>query len=97
MKIKIVDYSRYKPETCCNGGDYSFTVTYRQIDDDNFEVLHSTSSEFRYCQLCGKFYQRACPCGMSEPEVVDLETVNREISYAMQKYAQGEDWEISIG
>ena len=98
MKVKIVDNSKYKSETCCIGGDYGFTETYISKGDGSFELIYGTTSEFPYCPLCGSFYSGDnCPCGMSEPDVVDLKTVNREISYAMRKYAQGEDWEIIIG
>lgn len=97
MKITIVNNSQFKSETCCNGGNYSFTKTYISREDGKFDLIHSTSSEFSYCPLCGSFYQSdACPCGMDEPDVVDLKTVNREISCAMRKFAQGEDWEIII-
>ena len=96
MKVKIDDNSKYKSETCNTGGDYGFSTYYTERPDGRFDVTHSTTADFAFCPLCGRFYQRACPCGMEEPEVVDLETVNREISYAMREYAQGEDWEISI-
>ena len=96
MKVRIVNNSRYKPETCCNGGDYGFTETYISIGGGKFELIYGTTSEFPYCEFCGSFYQGDCSCHMREPEVVDLKTVNSEISYAMRKYAQGEDWEIII-
>ena len=96
MKISIIDNSNYAADKCNNGGSYSFTTTYRQINDDQFEVLHSTSSEFPYCPLCGSFYQGNCPCGMEEPDIVDSETVDKEITCARERLARGEELEIII-
>lgn len=97
MKITIVNNSQFKSETCNNGGDYGFSETYISRGDGNFELIYGTTSEFPYCELCGSFYSGDnCPCGMDEPDVVDLKTVNEEISNAMRKIAQGEDWEIVI-
>jgi len=96
MKVKIVDRTQFDVDTCKNGGNYSFTTTYRQIAADKFEVLHSTSSELPYCPLCGSFYQGSCPCGMEGPDVVDSENVDKEINYAMERLAQGEELEIIV-
>lgn len=96
MKIIITDNSNYKSETCNNGGDYSFSVIYRQISDDKFEVLHSTSAEYPYCPFCGSFYQGSCPCGMEGPDVVDSKNVDKEITYARERLAQGEELEIEV-
>ena len=94
--VKIVDSTHFEADTCRNGGNYSFTVTYRQINDDQFEVLHSTSSELPYCPLCGSFYQGSCSCGKEGPDVVDRETVDKEITCAMERFARGEELEIII-
>ena len=92
MKVKITDYTNFASDSCCNGGNYSFTVTYRQIDDDNFEVRHSTSSEYPYCPLCGNFYQGNCPCGKEDPDVVNYEQVKKEVDVAnMRHYGNFED------
>ena len=96
MKISIIDNSNYAADKCNNGGSYSFTTTYRQINDDQFEVLHSTSSELPYCQLCGSFYQGSCPCGMEAPDIVDRETVDKEITCARERLARGEELEIIV-
>lgn len=97
MKVVIINNSQYKAGTCSNGGDYGFSETYVFREDGNFEVIHGTTSEFPYCELCGSFYRGDnCLCGMTDPEVIDLKTVNNEIFCAMQKFAQGEDWEIVI-
>ncbi len=95
MRVTITDNSNYKSETCNNGGDYSFSVIYRQISDDKFEVLHSTSSEFPYCPLCGSFYQDNCPCGMEGPDIVSWEEVEKEINIAnIRRYHNGENIEV---
>lgn len=91
MKVTITDYTHYASDSCCNGGNYSFTVTYRQIDDDNFEVLHSTSSEYPYCPLCGNFYQGNCPCGMEEPEIRTWEQVKTEVENAHNRATYGDE------
>ena len=96
MKVKIVDRTQFKADTCCNGGNYSFSVIYREIADGKFEVLHSTSSELPYCPLCGSFYQGSCPCGMEYPDVVDCEKLTSEINCAMERVARGEELEIII-
>ncbi len=96
MKIIITDNSNYKSETCNNGGNYSFSVLYRQIADDKFEVLYSTSSELPYCPLCGSFYQGSCPCGMEHPDIVDSFAVDKEITCARERLARGEELEIII-
>lgn len=95
MIVKIVDSTHFEADTCSNGGNYSFSVIYRQISDDKFEVLHSTSSELPYCQLCGSFYQGSCPCGMEGPDIVSWEEVKKEIEVAnIRRYHNGEDIEV---
>ena len=95
MIVKIVDRTHYASDSCCNGGSYSFSVLYRQIADDKFEVLHSTSSELPYCQLCGSFYQGSCPCGMEGPDIVSWEEVKKEIEVAnIRRYHNGENIEV---
>jgi hypothetical protein len=96
MKIIIIDNSNYAADKCNNGGSYSFTVTYQQIADNKFAVLHSTSAEFPYCPFCGSFYRGICPCGMEGPDVVDRKTVDKEITCAMERLAQGEELEIIV-
>ena len=92
MIVKIVDRTHFVVDTCNNGGDYSYTVTYRQIADDKFEVWHSTSAEFDYCPLCGSFYQENCPCGMEGPDIVSWEEVKTAVDVAnMRRYGNFED------
>ena len=93
--VKIVDRTHYASDSCSNGGNYSFSVIYRQIAANKFEVLHSTSSELPYCQLCGSFYQGSCPCGMEGPDVVSLEQVQKEVDIAnIRRYHNGENIEV---
>ena len=92
--VKIVDNTHFKADSCVNGGNYSFTTVYRQIDANKFAVLHSTSAEYPYCPFCGSFYQGSCPCGMEGPDIVDSETVDKEITRARERLAQGEELEI---
>ena len=94
MKIIIIDNSNYAADKCNNGGSYSFTTSYRQIAANKFAVLHSTSAEYPYCPFCGSFYQGSCPCGMEGPDIVDRETVDKEITRARERLAQGEELEI---
>ena len=95
MKVTITDYTHYASDSCSNGGNYSFSVIYRQISDDKFEVLHSTSSEFPYCPLCGSFYQGSCPCGMEGPDIVNYEQVKKEVDVAnIRRYGNGENIEV---
>ena len=96
MKISIIDNSNYAVDKCVNGGNYSFTTAYRQIAANKFAVLHSTSAEYPYCPFCGSFYQGSCPCGMEGPDIVDSETVDKEITCARERLARGEELEIII-
>ena len=95
MKVTITDYTHHASDSCVNGGNYSFSVIYRQISDDKFEVLHSTSSEFPYCPLCGSFYQGNCPCGMEGLDVVSWEEVETAVDIAnIRRYHNGENIEV---
>jgi hypothetical protein len=96
MKISIIDNSNYAVDKCVNGGNYSFTTAYRQIAANKFAVLHSTSAEYPYCPFCGSFYRGICPCGMEGADVVDRETVDKEITCAMERLARGEELEIIV-
>jgi hypothetical protein len=55
MKIKIVDNREYVSGKSCNGGCYSFTKIFEQVELDRYKVVYSTSSEFDYCSRCGEF------------------------------------------
>ena len=94
--VKIVDRTHYASDSCSNGGNYSFSVIYRQIAANKFAVLHSTSAEYPYCPFCGSFYRDICPCGMKGPDIVDSETVDKEITCARERLARGEELEIII-
>jgi len=109
MLVKITDKTHYVTDTSGNGGNYSYTVIYRQLPmkksesdillDGKFEVIHSTSSEFPYCSLCGNFFQDICPCGMDRPEVVGYygeNSVHDAIMEAIERKSKGEDVELEI-
>ena len=96
MRVIITDYTHYASDTCVNGGNYSFTATYQQIATNKFAVLHSTSAEYPYCPFCGSFYQGSCPCGMKGSDIVDSETVDKEITCARERLARGEELEIIV-
>ena len=96
MKISIIDNSNYAADKCVNGGNYSFTVTYQQIANNKFAVLHSTSAEYPYCPFCGSFYRDICPCGMKGYDIVDSATVDKEITCARERLARGEELEIIV-
>ena len=95
MRVTITDYTHFEADKCVNGGNYSFTVTYQQIANNKFAVLHSTSAEYPYCPFCGSFYRDICPCGMKGPDIVDSETVDKEIDIAnIRRYHNGENIEV---
>ena len=96
MRVTITDYTHFEADKCVNGGSYSFTTAYRQIANNKFAVLHSTSAEYPYCPFCGSFYRDICPCGMKGPDIVDSETVDKEITCARERLARGEELEIII-
>lgn len=96
MKISIIDNTNYAADKCNDGGSYSFTTTYQQIADNKFAVLHSTSAEYPYCPFCGSFYRDICPCGMKGYDIVDSETVDKEITCARERLARGEELEIIV-
>lgn len=73
---KVSDYTSYKPETCCNGGDYAFHETHNifgRLNAGKLELLdvvrHTTSAEFRYDEAKGSFQTD----GMAEARFIDVE------------------------
>ena len=98
MKIRIKDMVHYAPETCNTGGDYGFSTYYEERPDGRFDVTYGTTADFAYCPLCGSFYRGdECSCGMTEPDVVDMCEVNRQIMLAVNEISQGNAFEIEIG
>lgn len=90
--IKVFDnWSRYKPETSCNGGDYSF----HEYDDwyvaqfpngewkFGFIRRHTTSSEFSYDELSGTF--------QNDLGYINLTNVNNSESYRTQTFKWDDD------
>lgn len=63
------DYLSYKPETCCNGGDYAFYTNldvYCTTINDKVVIRgvtrYSTSAEFEYDELNGSFQTNLTDC-----------------------------------
>jgi hypothetical protein len=56
MKTVVIrDYSCFCPLKCVNGGHYKYTTTYNKINDNEFEVVYSTSAEFPFCDKNSTF------------------------------------------
>lgn len=53
--VKIEDLSDYDPESCNNGGCYSFWTKYVREGNNVFRVEYGTSADFSYCPVCGSF------------------------------------------
>ena len=70
----ITDYSQYDSETCCNGGNYSFSETLRYDEREmKFYITYGTSAEFSYCLYSGGFCNNSCEaCNFSEPQYLTL-------------------------
>lgn len=60
VSVSVIDYTNYKAETSCNGGDYRFIETYERKDCRSFKTYHSSSSDFQMCPICGKFGCSSC-------------------------------------
>ena len=54
-EIEIADYTNYCSYKCNNGGQYAFYETFFRVDENTFELEHSTSAEFPYCKVDGEF------------------------------------------
>lgn len=90
IEIIVYDYINYDSEFCCDGGKYGFSTHYKQIADDKWEVIHSTTSDFTYCPLCGSFYSNECTCGMTDTNKINTAELNdiiKMISYEMEEHA----------
>lgn len=73
---KVSDYTQWKAETCCNGGDYAFHETHNifgRMNSGKLELLdvvrHSTSAEFTYDEANGSFQSS----GIAEARFIDVE------------------------
>jgi len=51
--IELVDETDYNPDTCRNGGGYSFTTRYARVGENKWLVTEHTSGDF--CPYCGSF------------------------------------------
>lgn len=99
MYVRISDYTKYKAETCNNGGDYAFYTTFYRIEGDKYEVVYSNSasSDFVYCNACGSFYSDSeCSCGGENKIVTSIE-VNAIMQEIIKKITDGKDFNITIG
>ncbi|RLF37926.1 MAG: hypothetical protein DRN03_01130 [Thermoplasmata archaeon] len=66
--VTITDFSNYCKWKGSNGGQYSFSVTFKRTSENRWMIRYSTSSEFNYCRVFGEF--RDC----WDCEYFDIET-----------------------
>lgn len=73
---KVSDFTEWKAETCCNGGDYAFHEQHNifgRMNGDKLELLdvirHTTSAEFRYDEANGSFQSS----GLANARFIDCE------------------------
>ena len=52
--IILDDYSDYQENSCYTGGNYGFTDLLVR-DGSCFRIEHSTTADFTFCPVCGKF------------------------------------------
>lgn len=82
-KVIITDLSNFKPETCHDGGNYSYSTIYRFVGNGKYEVSYSTSAEFDFCPCCGRFNCTDCdPANDSDYEYVSESELNLLIAKA---------------
>lgn len=90
------DYSSYKPETSCNGGDYAF---YTSLDIYHATIngkavirgvtRYSTSAEFSYDELNGSFQTNLTNCEVLNTNyqyIIGSEVFSKTASYDSQGY-----------
>lgn len=99
-ELVVADYSGYRPETSNNGGNYSFYIYHdwfaakfpNEIWNFCYVERHSTSAEFEFDELTGKF--------QSDLGAIYLSNVQDNISYRTQigRYwdEENECWYSSI-
>jgi hypothetical protein len=54
-EFTVVDMSGYVDGRSSNGGGYSFTTYYREMEDGRFEVSYDTSASFPFNPATGEF------------------------------------------
>ena len=79
--ITVTDYSDYDYQYCTTGGAYSYTESYKKLENGKFEVEYSTSSSFNYCEYCGQFINGECNC-YEEYEQISIEELAEILEYA---------------
>lgn len=99
--VAIIDYSNYQAGSCCNGGNYWFSEVAEPIITKRgifWKVSKDTSSEFTYCNECGRFisdsevwnHEDCCP----GPDLWTTEELLKQIEWAK---AHSEDYEVRLG
>jgi hypothetical protein len=56
--LTIKNYTGYKAETSCNGGDYGYEEQAILADGKIVGGFFWTTADFAYCPCCGRFEQR---------------------------------------
>ena len=86
--IDLLDYSQYESGKCNNGGCYSFVTTFTKIEgsQDGWQVEHSTSAEFNYCEFYGCFCNNDCEACQPEHEVVTSKEVALRVERFISNY-----------
>lgn len=74
-KIRLIDESNYKPETCRNGGNYAFWTKFQRVSADKWEVSEGTTADF--CPYCRSW---DCSGECHESEYCDTSEVIREMN-----------------
>lgn len=90
------DYSSYKPETGCNGGDYAFytslDVYHSMINGKSIirgVTRYSTSAEFEYDELSASFQINLTCCEVLNTNyqyIIGNEIFNKTATYSTQGY-----------
>ena len=78
--VSITDYRDYDYKSCNTGGAYSYTESYKKLENGKFEVEYSTSSVFNYCPFCGQFINGECNC-YEEYEQISIEVLAAILKY----------------
>ena len=96
FKVVITDYTDYKEGKNTNGGGYSYTTVYSNIDDnlDLWNKVELSSAEFPYCRDCGRFFSTTCCCGGEEIKV-KYEHLEEEVRKAL--FEEHKEVEFFIG
>ena len=106
--IRSSDYSSYRSETSCNGGDYAFHTRqsfYARYVEGVWEIRsitsYETSAEFEYDELSGRFQtglNRITAIGIAPYKLEDKNGAYEEPceEFFMTQTASGQDEEIAL-